>query len=57
MVSAKYIYGSVQSLTCSRYLGELGLPYDPILMDMRAGDHRKPAFLAINPFGKVSSLI
>ncbi|MEW5300753.1 MAG: hypothetical protein WDW36_003662 [Sanguina aurantia] len=38
------------------YLGELGLPYDPILMDMRAGDHRKPAFLAINPFGKVPAL-
>lgn len=36
-----------------RYLGELALPYEPVMLDMRKGEHKQPAFLAVNPFGKV----
>jgi glutathione S-transferase len=35
------------------FLELLGLPYDPIEIDMAAGENRRPAFLAKNPFGQV----
>jgi glutathione S-transferase len=35
------------------FLELLGLPYDPIEIDMSAGENRGPAFLAKNPFGQV----
>jgi glutathione S-transferase len=38
------------------YLEELGLPYTFERLDMQAGEHRQPAFLALNPFGKVPVL-
>jgi glutathione S-transferase len=38
------------------YLEELGLPYEYISLDLSAGDHRKPEFLAVNPMGKVPAL-
>jgi glutathione S-transferase len=38
------------------YLEELGLPYEYISVDLPAGEHRKPEFLAINPMGKVPTL-
>lgn len=37
-------------------LGELGLEYTPVLLDMKKGEHKTPEFLAINPFGKVPAL-
>lgn len=37
-----------------RYLAELNVPHETKLLDMRRGEHKQPAFLAINPFGKVS---
>ncbi len=36
-----------------RYLAELSIPHELVTVDMRRGDHKKPEFLAINPFGKV----
>jgi glutathione S-transferase len=39
------------------YLEELGVPYEFILLDMMAGEHRQPAFLAINPMGKVPAIV
>jgi glutathione S-transferase len=38
------------------YLEELGVPYEFIQLDMQSGEHRKPEFLALNPFGKVPIL-
>jgi glutathione S-transferase len=38
------------------YLEELGIPYEFVLLDMQAGEHRQPDFLAINPFGKVPAI-
>lgn len=38
-------------------LKALGVPYDEILVDLRAGDQKKPEFLARNPNGKVPLLV
>jgi glutathione S-transferase len=37
-------------------LEELGEPYEIELLSLQAGDQRKPAYLAINPMGKVPAL-
>jgi glutathione S-transferase len=37
-------------------LEELGEPYKLEVLKLRAGDQRKPAYLAINPMGKVPTL-
>jgi len=39
------------------YLEELGVPYDYVLLDMQAGEHRQPDYLAINPMGKVPAIM
>jgi glutathione S-transferase len=39
------------------YLEELQLPYEFIKLDMQAGEHRQPEFLAINPFAKVPAIV
>jgi glutathione S-transferase len=38
-------------------LEEVGLPYDTVRLDLAAGDQRKPEYLAINPRGRVPTLI
>ena len=38
-------------------LEELGAPYDLHILDMQAGEQRQPAFLAINPMGKVPAIL
>ena len=37
-------------------LEELGAPYDLRLVNMKIMEHRQPAFLAINPMGKVPAI-
>lgn len=37
-------------------LEELGVPYDLHVVNMKAGDQRKPAYLAVNPMGKVPAV-
>ncbi len=39
------------------YLDEIGIPYDYIMLDLQAGEHRQPEFLAINPVGKVPAIV
>ncbi|WP_413176201.1 glutathione S-transferase family protein [Anabaena azotica] len=39
------------------YLEELQVPYEFILLDMKAGEHRQPEYLAINPIGKVPAIV
>jgi glutathione S-transferase len=39
------------------YLEELGLPYEFVLLDMKAGEHHQSEFLAINPMGKVPAIV
>ena len=38
-------------------LEELGAPYKLHVLNMKAGDQRKPDFLAINPLGKVPAIL
>lgn len=37
-------------------LEELSAPYELHLLDMKTGEHRAPAYLAINPMGKVPAI-
>lgn len=37
-------------------LEELGVPYDLHVLNMRIGEQRQPAYLAINPMGKVPAI-
>jgi glutathione S-transferase len=37
-------------------LEELGAPYDLHVLDMKAGEQRRPEYLAINPMGKVPAI-
>lgn len=37
-------------------LEEAGLPYERVKLDMAAGEHKQPEFLAVNPMGKVPAL-
>jgi glutathione S-transferase len=37
-------------------LEELGAPYDLYVLNIKAGEQREPAYLAINPMGKVPAL-
>jgi glutathione S-transferase len=38
-------------------LEELGVPFELKLLNMKAGEQREPAYLAINPMGKVPAII
>jgi glutathione S-transferase len=38
-------------------LEELGAPYDLHVLNMPAGEQRQPAFLAVNPMGKVPAIL
>jgi glutathione S-transferase len=38
-------------------LEELGAPYELRVLNMQAGEQRQPAFLAINPMGKVPAIL
>lgn len=35
---------------------EKNIPYEPVLIDMVARQHRKPEYLALNPYGRVPAL-
>jgi glutathione S-transferase len=53
------LYGGARSRASivQWYLEELGVPYEFVLLDMAAGQHRQPEYLAINPMGKVPAII
>jgi glutathione S-transferase len=38
-------------------LEELGVPYEHVVLDRAKGEHRAPAYLAINPNGKVPGFV
>jgi Glutathione S-transferase len=38
-------------------LEELELPFEVTIVNLQAGDHRKPAYLAINPKGTIPTLV
>ena len=53
------LYGGARSRASivQFYLEELGVPYEFVLLDMQAGAHLEPEFLAINPMGKVPAIV
>ena len=38
-------------------LDELGVPYDMKILDFEKGEHKTPAYLKINPMGKVPAIV
>lgn len=38
-------------------LEELGVPYDLKILNLKAGEQRQPAYLAVNPMGKVPAIL
>ena len=38
-------------------LEELGVPFELVTLDRHKGEHQAPAYLAINPNGKVPALV
>lgn len=57
-MSIKFYYAPRSNASRIRWtLEELGVPYEQVRIDLRAGDQRKPEFLALNPNGKVPTLV
>ena len=52
-----YFNGSPNPTKVALFLEESGLPYEAIPVDTRKGDQFKPAFLAVNPNGKVPAIV
>ena len=54
----KFYYNAAPNpMKIALFLEEAGLPYEAIPVDGRKGDQHKPAFLAINPNGKVPAIV
>jgi len=52
-----YEFGPTRSIRARWALQELGVDFEPITVNLVAGEHRRPEFLAINPAGKVPVLV
>ena len=52
-----YFNGSPNPAKVALFLEEAGLAYEPIAVDTRTGDQFKPAYLAVNPNGKVPAIV
>jgi glutathione S-transferase len=48
---------SINTLKIRVALAEAGAPYEYVTVDLAAGEQRRPAFLALNPHGKVPLLV
>ena len=51
-----YHFAPSRSMIARWMLEETGQPYALHVLDYKAGEHRKPDYLAINPMGKVPAL-
>lgn len=52
-----YEFAPTRSIRVRWTLQELGVDFEAVSVDLRAGEHRRPEFLAINPAGKVPVLV
>jgi len=52
-----YEFAPTRSIRARWTLQELGVEFEPITVDLVAGEHRRPGFLKINPAGKVPVLV
>lgn len=51
-----YEFGFSRSARCHWILTEADAEYESVTVDLTGGEHKKPEFLAINPYGKVPVL-
>jgi glutathione S-transferase len=54
------LHGSKSSTNYQRawiYMAEKGLSFEPVMVDMMAGEHKSAAFLKINPRGQIPCLV
>jgi glutathione S-transferase len=52
-----YEFGPTRSIRARWTLQELGVDFEPIRVNLLAGEHRRPEFLKINPAGKIPVLV
>jgi glutathione S-transferase len=52
-----YHYPRSRSASTRVLLEALGVPYDVVFVDLATGENRTPEFLAINPLGKLPTLV
>ena len=52
-----YGFPQTRSVRAAWALEEAGAEYEYELVNLRTGEHKQPAFLAINPFGKIPTLV
>jgi len=52
-----YEFGPTRSIRVRWTLQELGADFEPIRVNLVAGEHRRPEFLKINPAGKIPVLV
>lgn len=56
-MAIKFYYSPRSNATRIKWtLEELGVPYETVQVDIRAGDQKKPEFLKLNPNGKVPTI-
>ncbi|HKA34257.1 MAG TPA: glutathione S-transferase family protein [Candidatus Binatia bacterium] len=52
-----YEFGPTRSIRARWMLQELGVDFEPVTVNLAAGEHRRPEFLRVNPAGKVPVLV
>ena len=52
-----YEFGPTRSIRARWTLQELGVEFEPVTVNLFAGDHRRPDYLKINPAGKLPALV
>ena len=52
-----YEFGPTRSIRARWTLQEVGVDFEPIRVNLVAGEHRRPEFLKINPAGKIPVLV
>jgi len=52
-----YEFGPTRSIRARWTLQELGVPFEAVKVDLRAGEHRRAEFLKINPAGRIPVLV
>jgi len=52
-----YEFGPTRSIRVRWTLQELGADFEPIRVNLLAGENRRPEFLKINPAGKIPVLV
>ena len=52
-----YEFGPTRSIRVRWMLQELGVDFEPVRINLMAGEHQRPEFLEINPAGKIPVLV